>query len=104
MKKHLLKSCALLAMLFYSISLLAASGIDWSAYNFLADGAGNGKYANKYKVQAVEGLAVVNIQKPGWAAEDGIYVHVPAAITECNVKSKIDGAGIVLYLSSFTTK
>ena len=104
MKKNLLKSCALFTMLLCAVNLWAASGIDWSSYNFLADGAGNGKYANKYKVQAVEGLAVVNIQKPVWAAEDGIYMHVPAAITECNVKSKIDGAGIVLYLSSFTAK
>ena len=104
MKKIFLKSFALIAMLFSALTLSAASGVDWSTIEFLGDGAGGGKYTNKYKVSEAEGLAVVNIQHPGFASEDGIYVHVPAGITACSVKSDIQGAGVLLHLSAFTAQ
>ena len=104
MKKHFLKSFALIAMLFSAMTISAASGVDWSAFDFIGDGAGGGAYANKYKVQTVDGLSVVNIQKPGFADEAGIYLTVPAGISNCTVNGAIQGAGMVLYLSSFTAK
>lgn len=49
---------------------------------------------------------IVNVQKPGFAAEEGIYVTVPAAISKVMVNgietsgSAIQGAGAVIYLSA----
>ena len=102
MKKNFLKSFALIAMLFSALTVSAASGIDWSSIAFLT--ADEGQYNNKYKVSSAEGLSVVNIQQPPWAAERGIYVHVPAGITVCSVKSDIQGAGVLLHLSAFTAQ
>jgi len=82
----------------------AASGVDWSAYTFLGDGAGGGQYSDMYKVQIVDGLSVVNIQAPGWATEPGIYATVPAGISDCSVASDIQGAGILMHLSAFTAE
>lgn len=54
--------------------------------------------------------SVVNIQKPGWAAEDGVYITVPAGISQVDVNgvtsgvAAIDGAGFVVYLSAMTKK
>ena len=53
-------------------SVMSFAAIDWSQYEYLGDGAGGGAYSNKYKVAPAEGQNVVNIQKPGWAAEAGI--------------------------------
>ena len=81
--------------------------IDWSGYDFLGDGAGGGAYSNKYKVAPAEGQSVVNIQKPGWASEAGIYTSgFGGAISSCSLGDKcaIDGGGIVLYLSAFTAQ
>ena len=99
MKKHFLKSFALIAMLFSALTLSAASGVDWSSCAFLGDGAGGGKYTDKYKVSAAEGLSVINIQQPPWSEEAGIYVTVPAGISECTVNGKIDGIIDVYYLN-----
>ena len=80
---------------------------DWNAIAWLGDGAGGGAYANKYKVEAAFGQTVVNIQHPGFAAEDGIYTNFPAGIESCSLpqgKYVIEGAGMVLYLSAFTQK
>ena len=80
---------------------------DWSTIAWLGDGAGGGAYANKYKVEAAFGQTVVNIQHPGFAAEDGIYTNFPAGIESCTLpegKYVIEGAGMVLYLSAFTQK
>lgn len=92
-------------------ALLCASmmsfAIDWSGYGWIGDGAGGGVYSNKYKVAPAEGQNVVNIQKPGWAAEAGIYTSdFGGAISSCSLGDKcaIDGGGIVLYLSAFTAK
>ena len=88
-----------------SISIFA---IDWNSKEWLADGAGEGKYANKYKVAAAYGQTVVNIQKPEWAAEPGIYTNFPAGdlkLTGLDAsKYKVEGAGVLLYLSAFTQK
>lgn len=92
-------------------ALLCASllsfAIDWSGYQWLGDGAGGGAYSNKYKVAPAEGQNVVNIQKPGWTTEAGIYTTFPAGISSCSLpdgKFAIDGAGMSLYLSAFTAQ
>lgn len=59
---------------------------------------------NKYKVLHECLTQVVSVQQPGWAEERGIYVSVPAGISDCSVNGAIDGAGMILYLSSFTAK
>ena len=104
MKKYLLKSFALLAMLFSALTLSAQSGVDWSTITWTGNGSGDAAATEKYKVSPAEGLSVVNIQKPGFSDEVGIYVTAPHGISECSINSKIDGAGVVLYLSSFELK
>ena len=59
---------------------------------------------NKYKVSHECLSSVVNVQQPPWAAERGIYVTAPAGISSCTVNGAIDGAGMILYLSSFIAK
>ena len=104
MKRNFLKTFALVAMLFSALTMSAASGVDWSTIAWLGNGSGDAVNTDKYKVSPAEGLSIVNIQKPGFADEVGIYVHVPAGILDCSVNGKIDGAGVVLYLSSFTAQ
>ncbi|MCI5681852.1 MAG: hypothetical protein MR293_07785 [Bacteroidales bacterium] len=82
-----------------------SAAVDWSLYQFLGDGAGGGKYTDKYKVEKVEGIAeIVNIQQPGWAKEAGIYITFPAGITSCSVSGDIQGAGMIMHLSAFTAQ
>lgn len=86
---------------------LMSFATDWSSIAYLADGAGDGAYANKYKVAAAFGQNVINIQQPGFAAAPGIYTNFPAGIDACSLpqgKYVIEGAGMVLYLSAFTQK
>ena len=109
MKKHFLKSFALLAMLFSAITLSAQSGVDWSTYEFLGDGAGGGAYSNKYKVAKVDGMTVVNIQAPGGnlGTTPGIYVFFDGigAIVNCDLDSyNAEGGGMIMHLSSFTSQ
>ena len=95
----------LLTIVAFLCASIAMFSIDWSGYEWLGDGAGGGAYSNKYKVAPAEGQNVVNIQKPGWAAEPGIYTSdFGGAISSCSLGDKcaIDGGGIVLYLSAFT--
>ena len=102
MKKHFLKSFALLAMLF---SALTMSALDWTS----ATAVGG---TDQYKVLFVSGADkldfVNNIQQPGWAAEQGIHIVFKAGITNCslgnNVGCKLDGAGMIMYLSAFTAQ
>lgn len=103
MKKISIRFFAMVTMLLCA-STMAFAAVDWSKYDFIGDGAGGGKYSNKYKVETVDGLSVVNIQKPGFADEAGIYMTLPAEISECSVASVIQGAGIVVYLSAFTAQ
>ena len=81
-----------------------ADAPDWSSISYLGDGVGGGQYSNKYKYYCEVG-GVVNIQKPGWADEAGIYATYPAAGISMDIEGyKADGAGAVLYLSNFTQK
>ena len=78
--------------------------IDWSSIAWLGNGSGLPENTDKYKISQNCLQQVVNIQKPGWADEPGIYVTASGAIASCSINGAIDGAGIVLYLSSFSTK
>lgn len=84
-------------------------GCDWDAIDFLGDGSPEQTFGNQFKV-CKEGdvPGVVNIQKPGFAAETGIYVTFPSAafgeISLAEGQYVIDGAGMVLYLSAFTAQ
>lgn len=50
----------------------------------------------------------MNIQKPGFASETGIYMTFPsAAFTSISLENKdydVDGAGIIFHLSAFSNK
>lgn len=75
--------------------------LNWDAISWI------GASGDKYKIDPAAGMNVVNVQKPGWAAEDGIYCSFPAGISACSLPSgsyAIDGAGIVLYLSAFAAR
>ena len=102
MRKTILNLFALAIVLLGSMSTYA---VDWSKHDFLGDGAGGGTYANKYKVETVANLSVVNIQQPGWGTEAGIYVTLPAApVSSVSVSSDIQGSGVLLHLSAFTAE
>ena len=81
------------------------AGCDWESIEFL--GTTDNTYANQFKI-CKEGdvPGVVNIQKPGFAEEIGIYVTFPNAVLSdislAEGQYAIQGAGIVLYLSAFT--
>ena len=97
--------------LFFLTALLCASmmswGIDWNAYDYLGDGAGEGAYSNKYKVAAAFGQTVVNIQPSLNGGIASIYTYFSAAITDCSLETDqyaLNGAGIYLYLSAFSAK
>ncbi len=84
------------------------STVNWSSVDYAGDGAGGGSYGNKYKFYcATEKVSLVNIQQPGFGTKPGLYVTFPAAITECSLGTENyakDGAGILLYIDSFTKK
>lgn len=104
MKKLTIRFFAI-ATLLLCASATAFAAVDWSQYSFLGDGAGGGKYTDKYKVEKVEGISdIVNIQQPGWATEAGIYITFPAGITSCSVSGNIQGAGMIMHLSAFTAQ
>ena len=98
------KILSIFVVALFSATMFGASGVDWSTIEFLGDGAGGGAYTNKYKASTADGLTVINIQKPDWAAEAGIYAHVPAGITDCSVASTLQGAGLIMHLSAFTAQ
>ena len=101
MKKHFLKSFALLAMLFSAITLSAASGVDWSTIEWIP--STNANYNQQFKCSTKEGLDV--IQHPGFTSEIGIYMTFPAASIECNLPGyDVQGAGMIMHLSSFTAQ
>ncbi len=85
------------------------STCDWDNIEWLGDGSPELTFGNQFKV-CKDGAqpGVVNIQKPGWAAETGIYLTFPsAAFGEISLpenKYVKEGAGIVFYLSAFTAK
>ena len=101
MKKHFLKSFALLAMLFSALTLSAQSGVDWSTIDWIT--STNAIYNQQFKCSTTEGLDV--IQHPGFASEIGIYMTFPAAGIECNLTSyDVQGAGMIMHLSSFSAQ
>lgn len=82
-----------------------ADAPDWSTIDYLGDGAGGGKYSNKYKFYAENGTKAVNIQHPGFSEEDGIYIGFPAADIQMDLAGyAVQGAGACIYLSNFTQK
>ena len=83
------------------------AGCDWDNIDFLGDGSPEQTFGNQFKIcKAGEQPSVVNIQKPGFAAETGIYVTFPSAvfgeISLSEGQYATQGAGMVLYLSAFT--
>jgi len=88
----------------------AAEGCDWANIGWLGDGSPEQTFGSQFKVCVGDPAPtnVVNIQKPGWAAESGIYIAFPsAAFGEISLpenKYAIDGAGIVFYISAFVAK
>ncbi|MEE0923261.1 MAG: discoidin domain-containing protein [Paludibacteraceae bacterium] len=101
-------------------ALLCASIMGW-AYTSDPDtwiGSTDATYSNQFKWLVVEGMDtpndVVNIQKPGFAAEIGIYMNFPDAafnavymngvLATNEIEYKQDGAGIVIYLSALSAK
>ena len=81
-------------------------GCNWNELEWIG---GPAEYANQFKVcKAGEQPGVVNIQKPGFAREYGIYMTFPSAafgeITVDTSKYDVQGAGIVFHLSAFSAK
>ena len=79
----------------------------WDEIAFLGNGSGVAAYTDRFKVCTGDPAptAVVNIQSPDWAAEPGIYLNFPSAawgdISLAEDQYKIQGAGILLYVSAF---
>ena len=79
---------------------------DWENIAFLGDGSPEQTHGNQFKLcKEGEQPGVVNIQKPGFAKESGIYVTFPsAAFGEISLPEgtyAIQGAGMILYCSAF---
>ena len=96
------------SLTFYNNTAVKAAAPDWSTVSFAGDGAGGGKYADKYKFYCEDSrVSLVNIQKPGFASADSFYVTFPAAITSSSLgEGKYDpqGAGIAIHLDAFTAQ
>lgn len=92
----------------FTIISLSTFATDWSSVEWLKNGSGDEKNTDKYKIDAAFGQNVVDIQQPAWATEAGIYSYFLAAVESCSGipegKYKIEGAGIILYLTAFTQK
>lgn len=84
-------------------------GCDWDNIEFLGDGSIEQTYANQFKVcKDGDVPTVVNIQTPGFATGTGIYMTFPDAVIG-NIslpadQYKIEGAGVIFYLTAFTAK
>ena len=101
------------ALLCASMMVFAVDEDTWIPVN--ADGAA---FANQFKWYSVDGASspsnVVEIQKPGFATEVGIYVTFPDAgfnavyyndvLVTNGTEYKQDGAGIAFYVSALTQK
>lgn len=79
---------------------------DWENIAFLGDGSPEQTHANQFKLcKEGEYPGVVNVQKPDFAKESGIYVTFPgAAFGEISLQEgtyAIQGAGMILYCSAF---
>jgi len=94
---------------FEPAGIIVVSTCDWDNIEWLGDGSPEQTFGSQFKV-CKDGAqpGVVNIQKPEWAAETGIYLTFPSAVFgEISLpenKYVKAGAGIVFYLSAFTAK
>ena len=84
-------------------------GCDWSTLSWLGDGSPEQTFGNQFKVCVGDPApAIVNIQKPGFASETGIYMTFPsAAFTSFSLDETmydLQGAGIIFHLSAFSNK
>lgn len=84
-------------------------GCDWSALSWIGDGSPEQQYSNQFKVCVGDPAPqIVNIQKPGFASETGIYMTFPSAVfTSFSLDATmydLQGAGIIFHLSAFTHK
>ena len=103
----------LTALLCASLMSFAVDQDTWIPVN--ADGAA---YANQFKWYEIDGIAkpnnVVEIQKPGFTTEVGIYLNFTDAAFDAvyfndvlatnGTEYKQDGAGMVLHISALTMK
>ena len=87
------------------------AGCDWDAIEFFNVGlAPEDENYNQFKIcKAGENPNIVNIQVAPWADNNkGIYINFPSAefttISLPEGQYKVDGAGILLYLTAFTAK
>lgn len=91
------------------VETTTASGSESGNEDWKEIANGNGIYfydaANMTNISGV-----VNVQQPGFATEQGIYITTPAGISSVSVNGKTDnvaaiqGAGAVVYLSALTQK
>lgn len=66
---------------------------------------------NVYSYGNANNMNIVNVQKPGWAAESGIYMNTTEAVSYLTINGAqvstesvaIDGAGAVVYLSALSS-
>lgn len=90
----------------------AAASYDYSSAEWIGDGAGGGNYSNKYKLVKIKGVEnIVNIQKPGFATADGIYMGLASSdvkkVTVNGTETSeydMQGAGMLLHLAAMTEK
>ena len=87
------------------------AGCDWDAIEFFNVGlAPEDENYNQFKIcKAGENPNIVNIQVAPWADNNkGIYINFPSAefttISLPEGQYKVEGAGILLYLTAFTAK
>ena len=87
-------------------------GINWNSIPWLGNGSGDSNNTDKYKGKG-DVKNFINIQQPSWdgVTGPGIYVEFGSGISSCTLGTGTDktdfyiqGAGILLYLSSFTQK
>ena len=87
----------------------AAEGCDWANIGWLGDGSPEQTFGSQFKVCVGDPAPdIVNIQKPGFAAESGIYMTFGSDLfTQISLsegKYAVQGAGIVFYVSAFVDK
>ena len=86
----------------------APTGCDWDNIEFLGDGSPEQTFGSQFKVCKPDNVGVVNIQKPGFADETGIYMTFPSAafgtFSLAANQYAIQGAGVVFYLSAFSLR
>ena len=84
------------------------AGCDWDNIDFLGDGSPEQTFGSQFKVCKPDNVGVVNIQKPGFADETGIYMTFPSAafgtFSLAANQYAIQGAGVVFYLSAFSLR